>query len=193
MDEYLGNWIYTRLKDPEPLERRAKMPDFSLTDGEMAAATVALLSDTGESIPSEYLVFTPPQSYPEPPGEFNKIIGKYRCRSCHVVYGKGGWVSGHPLDGEGGEVKKEWLRNYFNLPYSLRPIQKERMLNLRMSPQEADFLADFLTAVMVDNSIPKMEGIFTNKDTAEGKNLFEKYGCRSCHILNKEGGYVGPV
>lgn len=192
VEKYIGDWIYIRLKDPGLLEKKAKMPDFSLTDGEMAAATVALLSDTGESIPSEYLMSTPIPSYPEPPGEFGKIIEKYRCRSCHVVYGKGGWVSGHPLDGEGSEVGKEWLRNYFNLPYSLRPILKERMLNLRMSPQEADFLADFLTTVMVDNSVPAMKGTFTDEEAVKGGRLFEKYGCGSCHILGREGGYVGP-
>ncbi|MFQ5956189.1 MAG: c-type cytochrome [Candidatus Brocadiales bacterium] len=192
IDKYIGNWIYMRLKDPDPLEIEAKMPDFSLTEEEMAAATAALLSDTGEKMPSEYTVFTPPLSYPEPPGEFKRIIDRYRCRSCHVVYGKGGWVSAHPLDREGSEVKKEWLRNYFDLPYSLRPILKERMLNLRMSPQEADFLTEFMTTVMVDNSIPDIEGTFTDKEAVKGRELFEKYGCKSCHILGKGGGYVGP-
>ena len=110
------------------------MPRFPLTDEEMAAATMALLSDTGEDIPSQYVVSAPTQeNYPDLPGEFGKIVDKYRCRSCHVVYGKGGWVSMHPLDGEGNAVKKEWLRDYFDLPYSLRPILKERMVNLKMS------------------------------------------------------------
>lgn len=192
IEKYIGNWVYMRLKDPRPLEIKARMPKFPLTEEEMASIVVALLSDTGEEIPSDYIVSTPPPSYPEIPGKFRQIVDKYRCRSCHVVYGKGGWVSTHPLDPEGSEVRKEWLRKYFDLPYSLRPILKERMLNLRMDPSEADFLAEFMTTVMVDNTIPDLEEDFTETEVARGRELIDKYGCLSCHILGKGGGYVGP-
>ena len=107
VDKYIGNWVFTRLKDSDLLEKKAKMPHFPLTEEEMAAATMALLSDTGEDIPSQYVVSASNQeNYPDLPGEFGKIVDKYRCRSCHVVYGKGSWISMHPLDGEGSEVRK---------------------------------------------------------------------------------------
>ena len=193
VDKYIGNWVFTRLKDPGLLEKKAKMPHFPLTEEEMAAATVALLSDTGEDIPSQYIVSAPSlETYPDLPGEFGKIVDKYRCRSCHVVYGKGGWVSMHPLDGEGCEVKGEWLRGYFSVPYSLRPILKERMLNLRMSESEVDFIVNFFTTVMVNNNISREEIKYTEEDIARGQTLFDKYGCISCHIMGKGGGYVGP-
>ena len=192
VEKYIGNWIFMRLKDPALLEKKAKMPYFPLTDEEMAAAIVALLSDTGENIPPQYTVSLPAsERYPDLPGEFGKIVDKYRCRSCHVVYGKGGWVSMHPLDSEGNEVKKVWLRNYFDLPYSLRPILKERMVNLKMSEEEASFLVNFFSTVMVDNSIPDIEDTFTEEEIARGKTLYDKYGCVSCHIMGKSGGYVG--
>jgi len=193
VDKYIGNWVFARLKDPDLLEKKAKMPHFPLTEEEMAAATMALLSDTGGDIPSQYVVSAPNQeNYPDLPGEFGKIVDKYRCRSCHVVYGKGSWVSMHPLDGEGSEVRKEWLRAYFSLPYSLRPILKERMVSLKMSDSEVDLLVNFFTSVMVNNSIPGDEGTFTEEEVAGGKILFDKYGCISCHIMGKGGGYVGP-
>lgn len=193
VEKYIGNWVFTRLKDPDLLEKKAKMPHSPLTEEEMAAATMALLSDTGEDIPSQYVVPASNQeNYPDLPGEFGKIVDKYRCRSCHVVYGKGGWVSMHPLDGEGSEVRKEWLRGYFSLPYSLRPILKERMVNLKMSDSEIDLVVNFFTSVMVINSILGDEGTFTEEEVARGKILFDKYGCISCHIMGKGGGYVGP-
>lgn len=193
VDKYIGNWVFARLKDPGMLEKKAKMPYFPLTEEEMAAATMALLSDAGEDIPSQYVVSASNrENYPDLPGEFGKIVDKYRCRSCHVVYGKGGWVSMHPLDGEGSEVRKEWLRGYFNLPYSLRPILTERMVNLKMSDSEVDLLVNFFTTVMVNNSIAGDKGTFTEEEVARGKKLFDKYGCISCHIMGKGGGYVGP-
>ena len=193
VDKYIGNWVFARLKDPDLLEKKAKMPYFPLTEEEMAAATMALLSDAGEDIPSQYVVSASDrENYPDLPGEFGKIVDKYRCRSCHVVYGKGGWVSMHPLDSEGSEVKKEWLRGYFSLPYSLRPILPERMVNLKMSDSEVDLLVNFFTTVMVNNSIAGDKGTFTEEEVARGKRLFDKYGCISCHIMGKDGGYVGP-
>ena len=96
------------------------------------------------------------------------------------------------MTGEGSEVRKEWLRGYFSLPYSLRPILKERMVNLKMSDSEVDLVVNFFTSVMVINSIPGDEGTFTEEEVTRGKMLFDKYGCISCHILGKGGGYVGP-
>jgi len=193
IDKYTGNWVFARLKDPILLDKKAKMPVFPFTEDEMAAATVALLSDTMEDIPSQYIVSaTNRNNYPDLPGEFGKLVDKYRCRSCHVVYGDGGWVSMHPLDGEGSEVRKEWLRGYFTLPYTLRPILAERMVNLKMSDSEIDLLVNFFGSVMVLNSIPVEEYTFKEEEIAKGKSLFDKYGCISCHIMGKGGGYVGP-
>ncbi|MBI2555950.1 MAG: cytochrome c, partial [Planctomycetes bacterium] len=168
VDKYIGNWVFARLKDPDLLEKKAKMPYFPLTEQEMAAATMALLSDAGEDMPSQYVVSASDrENYPDLPGEFGKIVDKYRCRSC-------------------------WLRGYFGLPYSLRPILTERMVNLKMSDSEVDLLVNFFTTVMVNNSIAGDKGTFTEEEVARGKRLFDKYGCISCHIMGKDGGYVGP-
>lgn len=217
IEPYAGNWIFKRLMEPRLLSPEGKMPHFSLTEEEASMITLALLSDTGDKIPEEYLVrddgarypdapFPLPQGgvhgvsawtlrdYPEPPGEFGKLMDKYRCRSCHVVYGKGGWVSTHPLDLEGSQVQKEWLRNYFDLPYSLRPVLKERMLDLHMEPHEADFLTEFFKMVAVDNFVTDTVDLtFTGEDSEMGKLLFGSKGCSACHIVGGKGGFVGPA
>lgn len=224
IEPYVGNWIFLRLMNPRDLAPEGKMPHYSLTETEAALITLALLSDTGDKIPQEYQVkefhprylpgkdkvLLPPyplpyggvhgvaaktvRDYPEPPGEFGRIIDKYRCRSCHVVFGNGGWVSTHPLDSQGSQVQKDWLRNYFDLPYSLRPILKERMLNLRMEPEEAKFLAEFFETVSVDNSVSQTLGsTLTEKEAQRGKFLFSEKGCGACHIVGGKGGFVGPA
>src|SRR3990172_2088894 len=66
------------------------------------------------------------------------------------------------------------------------------MVSLKMSDSEVHLLVNFFTAVMVNNSIPGDEGTFTEEEVAGGKILFDKYGCISCHIMGKGGGYVGP-
>lgn len=216
VEAYVGNWIFKRLLEPRELAPEGKMPHFSLTETEAALITLALLSDTGDKIPQEYIVEekstsypTPPypfpyggvhgvsahtkRNYPEPPGEFGRIIDKYRCRSCHVVFGNGGWVSTHPLDSEGGQVQKDWLRHYFDLPYSLRPILKERMLNLKMDPQEVEFITEFFRTVSVDNSIPStFDSTLTVEEAKRGEVLFGEKGCVACHIVGGRGGFVGP-
>ncbi|HHT9152300.1 MAG TPA: c-type cytochrome [Candidatus Hypogeohydataceae bacterium YC40] len=222
IESYVGNWIFMRLMNPRDLSPEGKMPHFSLTETEAAMITLALLSDTGDKIPHEYLVSheylaeekssrypRPPyplpyggvhgvsaetvKDYPEPPGEFGRIVDEYRCRSCHVVFGKGGWVSTHPLDLEGSQVQKDWVRQYFDVPYSLRPILKERMLNLRMEPKDTEFLAAFFTTVSVDNSISQTLGsTLTDEEARRGKVLFVQKGCGACHIVGGKGGFVGP-
>ncbi|MFQ5862647.1 MAG: c-type cytochrome [Candidatus Brocadiales bacterium] len=224
IEPYVGNWVFLRLRDPRALAPEGKMPHFPLTEAEAVMITVALLSDAGDEIPKEYLVEhekylvggksprypNPPyplphggihgvsaktiKDYPESPGEFGRIVDKYRCRSCHVVFGNGGWVSTHPLDMEGSQVQRDWLRDYFGLPYSLRPILKERMLNLKMDPQEVDFLTEFFKTVSIDNTISHTLGsTLTEQEAQQGKTLFEEKGCGACHIVEGKGGFVGPT
>ncbi|MEE9200428.1 MAG: cytochrome c [Candidatus Brocadiales bacterium] len=193
IEKYLGDWLYVKVEGPATMDPKAKMPNFQLKPGEVGAITIALLSYTEEKIPHNYIVPAKSKAYPELPGRMNRIVDRFRCRSCHVIYGEGGWVSGHPLDSEGSEVQKPWLRAYFDLPYTLRPILRERMINLRMEPETADYLASFLKTVMINNTIPDMdEESFTEEQVEKGKELFKEKGCRSCHILGEGGGYVGP-
>lgn len=217
IEPYVGNWIFMRLLNPRDLAAEGKMPHFSLTEAEAALVALALLSDTGDKIPPHYLVEEkssryprPPyplpyggvqgvaaqtvKEYPEPPGEFGRLVDRYRCRSCHVVFGKGGWVSTHPLDMEGSQVQEDWLRHYFDMPYSLRPILKERMLNLKMEPEEPKFFTEFFKAVSLDNSIsPTLGSSLTAEEAQRGKGLFVKKGCGGCHIVEGRGGFVGAA
>jgi len=81
------------------------------------------------------------------------------------------------------------------VPYSIRPIIAERMPVLKVSKEEAALLADAIAMIYVDPSTP--DDPFagrpaSDRDAAEGERLYTTFGCRSCHIIGKNGGYYGP-
>ncbi len=82
------------------------------------------------------------------------------------------------------------------VPTTIRPLLTERMVPLRMSREEAAFVADFVQNVYVDDAIP--DDLFpTGPPPARaqrGRALFrERYGCHACHMVDNQGGYYGPL
>jgi cytochrome c551/c552 len=167
------------------------MPDFHLTDEEQEAVTVALLGNTNDKIPEEYIIRPKPKSTFIPHGEFGKIVKDLACLSCHVVNGNGRLVA-TDLSMEASQARQQWIEGYFKVPYSLRPILTERMPNFFLSSNEIKTISDYIGKVFVVDSLDReipMDAVSISK----GKSLFfEKYGCQSCHQISGKGGYVGP-
>jgi hypothetical protein len=116
--------------------------------------------------------------------------------SCHQIHDAGGDISSAPLTAEGSRVKKDWLALYMLHPRTIRPILTDRMIPLRMTDDEAAFVADFIDNVYVDNDIPGEifpEGPLPGQ-VERGRNLFfERHGCHACHMVGDRGGYFGPL
>jgi len=199
----LSNWLFGKLKNPRMYEAKAKMPDYHFTDEEAARVTVALMSLKEVHYAPEQMVpvegsprgvFNPVGGPFNPQGDFGQLFTKFRCFSCHQVYGRGGTLSTVSLDREGVQVKREWLISYLQNPYAIRPQVIERMPLFKMTAEEATLLANYIESVFVDDKVPMVdEQTFTDGERAQGQYLFDKYGCQGCHIHGqKEGGYVGP-
>ncbi len=189
----IENYIFSKIKDPHAFDDNAKMPQFNLSDEDLIKLTFALLSLTKEEIPINYRVFEKRKTKFNPQGQFGLLFRKYRCYSCHEVFGTGGELSTVALDMTGSRVKKEWLFRYLKKPYAVRPIVTPRMPRFKMTDDESMYMTDYISAVFVDDSIPEnFERNFLPDDINRGKRLFEEKGCISCHILGKGGGYVGP-
>jgi cytochrome c2 len=189
----LPNWVFRKVKQPETFDPRAKMPRFLFTGGEVLAITIELLSLRKQEPPLAKIHAPPEATGFKLQGEFGRIASRYRCLSCHRIYGNGGDISQAPLDYEGSQVKAEWLFQYLKDPYTIRPMVTERMVKLRMTDEEARILTDTIKLVFVDDSVPTDIGKRIQPGDAEaGKALFQTLGCYSCHILDKTGGYVGP-
>jgi cytochrome c2 len=189
----ISNYIFLKIKDPRIYDDNAKMPQYNLSDEDLFKLTLALLSFSGEEIPLSYIVFEERKTKFSPQGQFGSLFRKFRCISCHEVFGSGGELSTAPLDMTGSQLKKEWLLKYLKKPYAVRPMVTPRMPRFRMTDDEAMYMTDYIKTVFVDDSIPEdFEKQFLPGDIDRGKGLFEEKGCISCHILGKDGGYVGP-
>jgi cytochrome c2 len=201
--ETIMNYIFMRIKSPNLFGDKSKMPQFDLSDEDIFKLTLALLSFTDEEIPLRYIMFEERKTKFEPQGQFGFLFRKFRCLGCHEVFGSGGELSTVALDMTGSQVKKEWLFRYLKKPYAVRTNMVPRMPRFRMTDDEAMYMADYITSVFVDDSIPELyfaddsipedlERSFLSEDIESGKELFDENGCISCHILGKGGGYVGP-
>jgi cytochrome c2 len=190
----LYNWLFMKVKQPDTFDSSSNMPNFHLTDAEALAITVALFGNREYSYASEYLVREDERSiYKKPAGAFGELFERFSCISCHSIDKYGGKISTVPLTLEGSKVKYEWLRDYLIRPYAIRPIVTERMPRFRMTEREASLMADYIKKVYVSDEIPRfMEYELTAADAGAGEKLFGDFECSACHIINKEGGYVGP-
>lgn len=191
IEQTLPSYLETKLLDPRVFSPTARMPKFGLTDQEATAISVALLGNTDDKIPAEYVVRPKPKSAFVPQGEFGKLVKDLACQGCHVMNGTGRLVA-TDLSMEASQAQPQWMKGYFKIPYSLRPILTERMPNLFLSDAEINVLVDYMEKVFVVDSLDKT----IKSDPAlvvEGRGLYyERYGCQSCHQVGGKGGYVGP-
>jgi len=190
----LPDWLAAKASAPRSFRAGLRMPDLKLGPDEIAAIVTALLSSSSATIPEGYRVREEAASY-APPGRFGALVDRYRCLSCHEIQGAGGDIAAAALTAEGSKVRRDWLKRYLLVPTAIRPILTDRMIPLRMPPDVAGFLADFMAEVYVDNRIP--DDIFLQGlpplQVERGRTLFyERYGCQACHSVGGHGGSVGP-
>ncbi|MCH7731957.1 MAG: c-type cytochrome [Candidatus Marinimicrobia bacterium] len=194
IEETRPSYVYHKIKDPRQFLPNSRMPDFGFSDSQIRAVTTALLSQRKEEIPDKYIVHkTNNQEQYKPQGEFGRIVRKYACFTCHVILDSG-YLLATDLSLEGSRVNHQWLRDYFKIPYTLRPILTERMPNLFMKESEMKFTADYINVVFLDDDIDSVNIQLDDPETIQqGKKLLhEIYGCHACHQVNGKGGYVGP-
>lgn len=191
IEETLPSYLFTKLKTPRVFLSGMKMPSYQFTEDEAIAVTVALLANTNEAIPPELTIPAAAPSAYEPQGDFGRLVNDLACFGCHTMFGRGRLVA-TDLSLEASQAQKGWIKNYFKLPYSLRPILTERMPNFFLSDREINTLVDYMETVFMADSLETPE--LDAKDIETGEALFfNKYGCQSCHQVNQKGGYVGPA
>jgi cbb3-type cytochrome oxidase cytochrome c subunit len=118
-------------------------------------------------------------------------VSQYRCLSCHQVHGSGGTLSTVPLDRIGSQLQQSYVESYLLNPSAVRVSIEERMPHFNMERKEAQALSDYFSKVFLDDSLDRP--FEPAQDAAiRGERLYTKLGCRSCHMVGKSGGYVGP-
>ncbi|RMI13308.1 MAG: cytochrome c [Calditrichaeota bacterium] len=189
----LHDYIKAKIASPRSFGAHTRMPVFPLNEADQEAITTALLSHRTDPLPMKFMRVTAPPEPFRPQGELGKIFRKYSCLKCHSIRHTGGNIA-PDLSIVGSQLKREWVENYFKLPYTLRPIVTERMPNLFIDRHEIQVLTDFFYTMLIDDRLTLDAPLDTSEAAIErGRGLFwEKYGCQSCHILGGKGGYVGP-
>jgi mono/diheme cytochrome c family protein len=186
----LPNWILLKLRTPEALAEPSRMPTYNLSEREAAAVTVALLSLRAADLPASRVTNEPLVPAYEPQGEFGSLVRRYRCLSCHRIRGWGSDLSTVPLDRIGSQLQRGYLQSYLENPGAVRVSLEERMPYFHMTSAEARALTDYFSTVFVDD---RLEAPVASPGSArQGQQIFQRLGCRGCHIVGGQGGYVGP-
>lgn len=191
----LEAWLAAKISEPRSFASGLKMPTFAFDASQRRAIVTALLAMPAQPVPEAYRNAPPLQASLVPAGAIGAVISRYRCLSCHQIGSRGGDTSTAALTFEGSKVNRDWLAKYLLVPFSIRPILPERMPVLKMSPVEAEHLADAIETWYVDPAIPDDPFVghpASDHDAAEGARLYTTLGCRSCHIIGNSGGYYGP-
>jgi cytochrome c551/c552 len=185
-------WLTQKLNGAGALSP-LKMPNFELSVEDIEALTIALMSRTSVSIPSNrYEVPPTPKVAFDPRDGFGVLERRYRCLSCHSIRGSGDRRASD-LTYEGSRVSREWLAHYLKTPYSMRRTLTIAMPIFHFDPKDSQFMTEYMSLVFVDTAFDaNWQRDRDRADAERGKALFDAKGCIACHQLHGKGGDVGP-
>jgi sulfur oxidation c-type cytochrome SoxX len=169
-------WVRAWLKKPTSYLPRSRMGDFRLSDGDVEAL-VAFVLRPGGTQALDPVDFS--KSDAEKGGE---LFRRSRCVTCHAIEGRGGTL-GPELTHVGAKTSREWLYSWIRDPHRFQP--RTLMPRFRFTEGEARDLATYLSSEHGDEP----EGFEASESppapalTADGRAIFEKRGCYSCHEL----------
>ena len=178
-------WLAKHFKTPAAVTPGSAMPPVAVSDDDLDALTLYMLSLTGEPM-SDYYV-----SMKTLPGleAGRRLFVEKGCIGCHSIGGKGGKV-GPPLDEVGKRHDAEWIIAHFRNPQAVTPGTV--MPRFSFTEQEIRALTDFLltnTASSVIGSL-KIPALMTPVE--RGREVFVKYGCTGCHGQDANAGIRNP-
>jgi mono/diheme cytochrome c family protein len=169
-------WVRAWLKKPTSYLPKSRMGNFRLSDRDIEALAAFLLQPRG-SPALDPVDFSKADA--EKGGE---IFRRSRCVTCHAVDGRGGTLAPE-LTHVGAKASPEWLYSWIRDPHRFQP--KTLMPRFRFTDEEVLHLAAYLSS-----ELGEAPGDFTASDAPpspalaeEGRSIFEKRGCYSCHEL----------
>jgi mono/diheme cytochrome c family protein len=176
-------WLRKHFVSPASVTPGSAMPPQQLSETNLDAITLFMLSQTGEAQSGYY---TSMKILPST-GQGARLFQQKGCIGCHAIGGKGGSV-GPALDDVGLRRTPEWMVAHFREPQSVSPGTV--MPKFGFTESEARALADFLIHLReqkVALSLPSLMG-----PVERGRQVFGKYGCAGCHGPEGKGGVPNP-
>jgi len=197
-------WTRARLNEPKAFETdriAAIMPNMHLSAGETEQLMVFLKTLSSErTIAKQHRRMLKPGERELIAGD--QLIDHYGCAGCHARYDhdkstlaggfhqvpavKDGKLAPN-LSPEGDRVRSDWLADFLEAPYVMRPYLPTRMPQFPFQGTDRQAMVDYFHA---SASQPAPSGL---KETAvlsaqvnaeRGRQLFSKRQCVTCHMVN---------
>jgi sulfur oxidation c-type cytochrome SoxX len=169
-------WLRGWLRKPKSYLPKSRMGDFRLSERDVEALAAFLLQPHGKL---ELDGADWPKADDEKGGE---VFRRSRCVTCHEVNARGGTLA-PALTHVGAKASRDWLYSWIRDPHRFQP--KTLMPRFRFTDEEVRDLAAYLSSEYGEPP----EGFETNDAppspalAGEGRSVFEKRGCYSCHEL----------
>ena len=198
--------IFDQGKIKTPLEK-LRMPNFKLTDEEIAALTTFLLGSVDSTLPEHF--FYAPGDRGQDIREGWWLVKRYNCMGCHQVrpgqqsdlsgmalYQDPDWKEQLPptLVGEGARVDPDWLARFLRNPAmdarrtdrnGVRGYLHARMPTFRFSDSQIQKIVRFFEALAAQDRpyIPTRLEPLSNRELELARQLFTSKAapCLRCH------------
>ena len=206
------DWFFTKLKLPrvwdegkvKPYKDKLRMPNFSLSDDDAHALTLALLSFSQSFVePSAMRNLSAAEAEIE---KGRKHIYERNCKGCHVVENEGGAIkevlasayvadgvgeaeavgfTPPTLNGEGRKVQPEWLFGFLRNVTPIRPWLDVRMPTFGFNDEESVEITTYFSradeqAFPYETFVDKR----LTRDEMRGAEIMftaDVYNCWTCH------------
>jgi mono/diheme cytochrome c family protein len=179
-------WVRGWLGDPRQYLERSRMGNFRLEPEEVEALSAFLLEPHG-AVELDLVDWAGADA--ERGGE---IFRGSRCVTCHSVNGRGGTLAPE-LGHIGAKVTRDWLYSWIRDPHRLQP--DTLMPRFRFTDDEVRDLAASLSEDLAEpKGLAPEEAAPAPALASEGRRLYERRGCYSCHDLEgfPERPRIGP-
>jgi len=175
------------------------MPGNDLTEDEIAALTVLLLSFSGDTVPKAYH-----RREDLSQDEGRRLFDELNCVGCHNVRSRG--IIGiskenvaKDLSGIGDKVKVVWMFRWLKDPAAINPDTRMPTIGF-LSENQALKLADYVmgfrqeapTGRLVREEGKEREIDLSMESILKGRETFESMECFRCHRIAGKGGEIAP-
>lgn len=185
-------WLTVFLKDPGRIRpigytplTKSKMPNFQLTEDEVAALTEFLLTQKDEGTSAVVLTGVDPSNAAEVEKGRRLFIDKYACEACHKIGQEGaGGIVGPDLSDAAIRLRPEWIYSWIKNPQAFRPDSP--MPNFGVPDDELRQLISYiLSAGKNAPKVSAVSGQAGNPDLIKrGERLLKEKNCVGCHTLD---------
>ncbi len=176
-------WLRAHFLEPAAVTPGSGMPPQKLSEPDIDAVVLFMLSQTGEALPGFYASMKVIPSA----AQGLHLFQQKGCIGCHSMGGQGGKV-GPALDDVGLRRKPEWIIQHFRDPQTVSPGTV--MPKFGFTEAEARALTDFLLHKRDQAVALEIPALMSPVD--RGREVFRKYGCAGCHGPDGKGGVPNP-